>query len=74
MWCQCFLSGLGLTGIDLKKHDIGDIGKVIEDLFKMARLQYDCEEDGNENDEKAYFELVEYTKVAALLLHSEFLN
>jgi len=72
MWCQSFLSGLGLTGIDLKKYDSGDIGEAIQDLSKMARLQYDCEEEGNEDDEKAYFELIEYTKVAALLLHSEF--
>ena len=72
MWCQSYLSGLGLVGVNLDKHKKGEIGEAITDLVKMSQLQFDEEEEGNEDDEKAYNELVEYTKVAVLLLHAEF--
>ena len=72
MWCQSYLSGLGLAGVKLDRHKKGDIGEAISDLLKMSQLQFGEEEAGNEEDEKAYYELVEYTKIAALLLHTEF--
>ncbi|MDA7742277.1 YecA family protein [Francisellaceae bacterium] len=72
LWCQGFISGLGLIGVDLAAQKNNEISEAVQDLSKMSRLQYDCEEEGNEDDEKAFFELVEYTKVAALLLHNEF--
>ncbi|MCF6764334.1 UPF0149 family protein [Thiotrichales bacterium 19S3-7] len=71
MWCQGFLSGLGLMGFSFQKEHSQEIKEAITDLSKMSALQYDEEEEGDEDSEKAYNELVEYAKVAALLLHAE---
>ncbi|WP_192482765.1 MULTISPECIES: UPF0149 family protein [Cysteiniphilum] len=71
MWSQGFLSGLGLMEIDYTKGSI-EVQEAIVDLIDMSRLQYDDEVTGQEDEEKAYMELVEYTKVAVLLIHSEF--
>ncbi|WP_395947271.1 UPF0149 family protein [Caedibacter taeniospiralis] len=71
MWCQGFLSGLGLMEINYTKGS-AEVQEAITDLIDMSRLQYDGEVTGQEEEEKAYTELVEYTKVAVLLIHSEF--
>ncbi|MCF6776840.1 UPF0149 family protein [Thiotrichales bacterium 19X7-9] len=71
MWCQGFLSGLGLMGFAFEASHSQEIKEAITDLSKMSALQYDEEEEGDEESEKAYNELVEYAKVAALLLHAE---
>ena len=71
MWCQGFLSGLGLMEIDYTKGSL-EVQEAIVDLLDMSRLQYDDEVTGQEDEEKAYMELVEYTKVAVLLIYSEF--
>ncbi len=71
MWCQGFLSGLGLMEINYTKGS-AEVQEAITDLIDMSRLQYDGEITGQEEEEKAYTELVEYTKVAVLLIHSEF--
>ena len=71
MWCQGFLSGLGLMEIDYSKGSL-EVQEAIADLIDMSRLQYDDEITGKEDEERAYMELVEYTKVAVLLIHSEF--
>ncbi|MFZ9035432.1 MAG: UPF0149 family protein [Francisellaceae bacterium] len=71
MWCQGYLSGLGLMEIDLSAGS-EEVKEAINDLLDISRLQYDEEETGDESDEKAYAELVEYAKVAALLIYSEF--
>lgn len=73
MWCQGFLSGLGLMEIDYTKGS-AEVQEAIIDLLDMSRLQYDDEVTGAEDEERAYMELVEYTKVAVLLIHSEFGN
>ncbi|MCF6808619.1 UPF0149 family protein [Thiotrichales bacterium 19S9-12] len=71
MWCQGFLSGLGLMGFQFDQEHPKEVKEAIVDLSKMSVLQYDEEEQGDQESEKAYQELVEYAKVAALLLHSE---
>ncbi|WP_116963665.1 UPF0149 family protein [Fastidiosibacter lacustris] len=71
MWCQGYLSGLGLIELDYTKGS-AEVQEAISDLLDVSRLQYDDEVTGQEDEEKAYVELVEYTKVAVLLIHSEF--
>lgn len=71
MWCQGFLSGYGLMEIDYTKGS-AEVQEAITDLIHMSRLQYDDETTGEEDEERAYIELVEYTKVAMLLIHNEF--
>ncbi len=70
MWSQGYLSGLGLAKIDF--DTIGQEAKEgLNDLADIARLQYDDEQQGQQDDEQAYMELVEYTKMAVLLIDTE---
>ncbi len=71
MWCQGYLSGLGLMEIDFSKGS-SEVQEAVSDLIDMSRLQYDDEVTGRQEEERAYMDLVEYTKVAVLLIHSEF--
>ncbi|MBK2124637.1 UPF0149 family protein [Fangia hongkongensis] len=71
MWAQGFLSGLGLMEINLNDGSEA-VGEAINDLIDVSRLQYDDEVTGEAVEESAYMELAEYTKVAVLLIQSEF--
>ncbi len=71
LWAQGFLAGIGLMGVTLDSGYSDEVKEAIEDLSKISRLQYDDEQLGDDEDEGAYIELVEYAKVASLLLHSE---
>ena len=71
MWAQGFLAGIGLMGVDLNSSYSAEVREAIEDLTKISRLQFDDEQLGDDEDESAYAELVEYAKVASMLLHSE---
>lgn len=71
LWAQGFLAGIGLMGVSLDKNYSDEAREAIEDLTKISRLQFDDEQLGDEEDERSYSELVEYAKVASLLLHSE---
>lgn len=66
-WCQGYLFGLGAAGTDLQTTDIQDIAEVLEDLTAFAKLRG---EDADDDDESSYMELVEYIRVAVLLVHA----
>ena len=71
-WCEGFLSGLGiggLTGLDLLSIESRE---VIEDLYKICRLDVDDMGDEGEEEESAFTELTEYVRMGAILLHEEF--
>lgn len=71
MWSQGFLSGLGLMSFDFKQGS-KELQEAMRDLVDLSRVQYDNEVSGKSEEESAYMELVEYTKVAVLLIQSEF--
>jgi yecA family protein len=68
-WCKGFLYGLGLTG-----HSLTSLGEEaregLEDLAEITRLDLDALED-DERQEQALTELVEFVRVAVMLLHME---
>lgn len=70
-WCEGFLSGLGIAGItdfDLLSFECREL---IQDLYKICRLDADeIDECGNE-EEAAFLELIEYVRMGAMLLHVE---
>jgi uncharacterized protein len=69
-WCQGFLLGLGLGGIqDLAKLP-GDSHEVMRDFMEISRLGGGEAGDSNE-DETAFAEIVEYVRMAALLVYEE---
>ncbi len=69
-WCEGFLYGLSLAGVNDKTRLPGDCRELINDVLEISRVVVDSEPD--ETDETAYFELVEYLRVAVLLLLEEF--
>ena len=69
-WAQGFLLGMSAGGVkDLEKLP-GDSGEVVRDLVDICRADtYDLE--GNEEDEVAYNELLEYVRTGVLLVNEE---
>lgn len=69
-WCQGFLAGLAMGGIDAPEKLPGDVGEVMQDLVEITRASgYEFAED--EDDENAYGELVEYVRTGVLLVNEE---
>jgi uncharacterized protein YgfB (UPF0149 family) len=66
-WCQGFLNGFGLNagGRDLTT----EVNEVLQDLAAIAQVQDALEE--SEDGESDYMEVMEYLRVAPLLLFTE---
>src|SRR5262249_4758827 len=70
IWCEGFVTGLTFEGNYFKLPDSPEIEEMMSDLREMIRI--DEEVDEAQEQEKAFFELQEYVKVAVLLLQEEF--
>ncbi len=67
LWCQGFLIGIGQSATPLKDYPEPEIAEALSDLAEIAQINFgDIPE--NEEDETAFFELVEYTRLTALML------
>ncbi|MDH1629952.1 YecA family protein [Pseudomonas mosselii] len=66
-WCQGFITGFGLNagGKDLST----DAKEVLQDLVAISQVQEALEE--SEDGESDYMEVMEYLRVAPLLLYTE---
>lgn len=72
-WCEGFLHGLvSAKHPDALKERLAaePLSDIIRDLLQMTRATFD-EDDGLEESEAAYIELVEYVRVAAQLTYEE---
>lgn len=72
-WCQGFLYGLSLgrTTAALKGLP-GEAGEVLRDVGEIARAgSASVEGEGDETDENAYAELVEYLRVGVQVVYEE---
>jgi uncharacterized protein YgfB (UPF0149 family) len=69
-WCQGFLYGFSLA----RPGDIsglpGQVTEVLDDLARIAQVEQPDGE-GNEQDEAALVEIIEYIRVASQLVHDE---
>lgn len=70
LWCQGFLTGLEQSNIPLKKRSPSELTETINDLIEIAKVNYGDIVD-NEEDESAYYELVEYVRLAVLMVFNE---
>lgn len=69
-WCSGFLAGFGTTG-ERKQQDLPeDCLMALRDLQQISQVDTDVEEE--EMGEAAYFEVLEYVRMAALMLFTEF--
>ena len=68
-WCQGFLWGLGLGGIQDEAKLPGDVNEVMRDMSEISRLNFATT--GSNDDETAFAEIVEYVRMAVLLIYEE---
>ncbi|APC97610.1 UPF0149 family protein [Francisella frigiditurris] len=69
-WIKGFLSGVGLFGLDYENSNSKEVKEAIRDLMQISYMDYEALDDGDASEED-FMELVEYTKVAVLLIDSE---
>lgn len=69
-WCQGFLYGLGSTERAKDTSLPGDVDEVLRDLTQIGRATVEVDE-GSEEEEQAYAEIVEYVRVGVQLVHDE---
>jgi uncharacterized protein len=72
LWCTGFLYGLGTGSISDLEALSGDVGEIVRDFTEISRATGDDAE-GDESNEQAYAELVEFIRVAAQVVFEELL-
>lgn len=68
LWCQGFLIGLKLVGIVREDLQHADVKEAMSDLEELTKMEYEAVVE-SEEDEAAYAELIEYVRMAAMLIH-----
>lgn len=67
-WCQGYLFGLGQSGLTNETQLTTDVADVLRDLAAISHVGLD---DDSDDEEVSYTELVEYVRVAVLLVAAE---
>lgn len=67
-WVQSYLVGFGINQTNLAGLS-EDLREAIEDMVEIAKLDFEIEDE--EEAERAYFEIVEYLRVSAMLCFGE---
>lgn len=70
LWCQGMLTGLKLTQVQITNLEPSDMSEAITDLIEIAKMNFETI-DSNEEDEAAYEELIEYVRVAVVLIYQD---
>ena len=69
-WIKGFLSGVGLFGLDYENTTNKEVKEAINDLMQISYMDHDSLGD-DEDSEADFMELLEYTRIAVLLIDSE---
>lgn len=70
LWCQGFLTGLKLANIPIVDRKASEVTEAIDDLIEIAKMNYE-DVVASEEDEMAYVELVEYVRMAIILIYQD---
>lgn len=70
LWCQGFLYGFSMARPGSHEGLPPQVREVLDDLGRLAQVE-PPQVDGDERDEAALVEIVEYLRVAAQLVHDE---
>jgi yecA family protein len=70
VWCQGFLTGLKVAGVPVIDREDSELSEAINDLIEIAKMNYE-EVIATDEDEEAYIELVEYVRMAAIMIYTE---
>lgn len=66
-WCQGFLFGLAVSGIDLNANDLPEEAvEVVRDFSEISKADDELED--NEDNEQALFDIEEFVRMGVLLL------
>ena len=68
-WCRGFMGGLGLSGHSGAGRLSSEAEEILQDLSTIAGSRFEYKD--AEEDENALVEVVEFIRVAVLLLHAE---
>jgi yecA family protein len=71
-WCQGFLSGLEVAGLDSTEAMSDASKELIDDLYKISRLNTEDLDEYVEQNEHDLMELIEYVRMGAILIYDEF--
>jgi uncharacterized protein YgfB (UPF0149 family) len=69
-WCSGFLAGFGAAGARKPEEFNEDTLAALRDIQQIS--QVDTEIEAEEDGEAAYFEVLEYVRMAALMIYTEF--
>jgi uncharacterized protein YgfB (UPF0149 family) len=69
-WCEGFLAGLVLAGLDKERLSSPEVKEFLADLVEICRLDA-VAGDGSEEQEAAYMEIAEYVRMGVLLVNEE---
>jgi len=70
-WCSGFLAGLGSSGDETVNAMSDEVNEALGDLQQIAIADV-VDTDESEEDENAFAEIVEYVRVAILLIREDF--
>lgn len=70
LWCQGFLTGLKFVEIPISGRSPNDTTEAINDIIEIAKMNYE-DVVASEEDEVAYTELVEYVRMAVILIYQD---
>ena len=68
-WCQGLLTGLAMAEAGIRDDAPEELEETLNDLTKITLIDYD-DADNTEENEMAYMEVVEFVRMATLLVHS----
>lgn len=69
-WCQGYLLGLAAGGISEDTALPEDVAELLRDFTDISRVGFEVD-DGDEEDEVAFSDVVEYVRMGVLLINDE---
>ncbi len=70
-WCQGFLYGLSASGLkDIKQLPV-DASEILQDMLDISKAGYNPD-DGEEENEAAFAEIIEYIRIGAYVIYTTF--
>jgi len=73
LWCQGMLTGLKMAEVQIVGRKPGEVTEAINDLVEIAKMNYENVV-ATEEDEAAYAELVEYVRMAVIMIYQQLGN
>ena len=69
-WCEGFMQGIRMAGVDYNDLDDDDTQDALSHITEFADMDYQSIE-VSEDDERALIDIIEYTRMAVLHIHSD---